>query len=132
MQGSSAYIQLRDMRRRKTNRVILFGLLLTLLAGCTNQPPFVNNGNPGQIKAIEFYDQQSIQPADKNPREQDHHAIAAKHNSQRGGGLPIVHDTIEQDNLSEHIHDSDEDEQDDRNGDRGFRGHIYFAFSICR
>lgn len=39
--------------------LILFPLFFTLLIGCGSQPPqppFVGNGNPGQIKAIVFYD----------------------------------------------------------------------------
>ena len=40
-------------------RLILFTLFFTLLVGCGSQPPrppFVDNGNPGQIKAVVFYD----------------------------------------------------------------------------
>jgi len=32
-------------------------LLLVLLAGCgTNEPPYTDNGNPGHIKAVAFFD----------------------------------------------------------------------------
>jgi uncharacterized protein (DUF2141 family) len=33
-----------------------FTVFFTLLAGCSSQPAFVDNGNPGQIKAVVFYD----------------------------------------------------------------------------
>ena len=33
-----------------------FVLLLALLTGCQSQPTYTDNGNPGQIKAILFYD----------------------------------------------------------------------------
>src|SRR5687767_13787732 len=36
--------------------LILFTLFFTLLIGCGSQPAFVDNGNPGQIKAVVFYD----------------------------------------------------------------------------
>ena len=36
--------------------LILFTLFLTLLIGCDSQPAFVDNGDPGQIKAVVFYD----------------------------------------------------------------------------
>ena len=35
---------------------LMFGLLLLLLAGCTSQPSIVDNGHPGQINVIVFYD----------------------------------------------------------------------------
>jgi uncharacterized protein (DUF2141 family) len=35
---------------------LLFVFLSALLAGCENQPPFADNGNPGTIKVIAFYD----------------------------------------------------------------------------
>lgn len=36
---------------------IFFGIiLLLLLAGCGTQPTYTDNGNPGQIKAVVFYD----------------------------------------------------------------------------
>jgi hypothetical protein len=31
-------------------------LLLVLLTSCKSQPPYTDNGNPGQIKAVVFYD----------------------------------------------------------------------------
>jgi hypothetical protein len=31
-------------------------LALALLAGCQSQPPYTDNGNPGQIKVVAFYD----------------------------------------------------------------------------
>ena len=37
-------------------RLFSFVLLLALLTGCRSQPAFVDNGNPGQIKAVVFYD----------------------------------------------------------------------------
>ena len=39
------------------NRLLIFGLMLVLLTACgESEPPFTDNGNPGQIKAIVFYD----------------------------------------------------------------------------
>jgi hypothetical protein len=39
-------------------KLLVFGLLLILLTACAENsgPPFVDNGNPGQIQAIAFYD----------------------------------------------------------------------------
>ncbi len=38
-------------------RLLLFGLILVLLTACgESKPPYTDNGNPGQIKAIFFYD----------------------------------------------------------------------------
>ena len=37
-------------------RLLVFVLLLALLAGCQSQPVYTDNGNPGQIKAVVFYD----------------------------------------------------------------------------
>jgi hypothetical protein len=37
-------------------KLILFGLLGVMLAGCASAPTITDNGNPGQIKAIVFYD----------------------------------------------------------------------------
>jgi len=37
-------------------RILVFGLVLVLLAACTSQPTYTDNGNPGQIKAVVFYD----------------------------------------------------------------------------
>jgi len=37
-------------------RLLVLGLTLVLLGACDSQPPFVDNGNPGQIKAVGFYD----------------------------------------------------------------------------
>ena len=34
----------------------MFVLSLTLLTGCQSQPTHIDNGNPGQLKAIVFYD----------------------------------------------------------------------------
>ncbi len=34
--------------------ILLFGIILT---GCQTQPAFTDNGNPGQIKAVIFYDE---------------------------------------------------------------------------
>jgi hypothetical protein len=36
--------------------LLAFIVLLVLLAGCQSEPPFTDNGNPGQIKAVVFYD----------------------------------------------------------------------------
>ena len=50
-------------------RLILFTLFFTLLIGCGSQPPqppFVDNGNPGQIKAIVFYDDNKNGVMDSN------------------------------------------------------------------
>ncbi len=35
---------------------LVFLLSLALLAGCQSQPAFTDNGNPGQIRAVIFYD----------------------------------------------------------------------------
>jgi hypothetical protein len=37
-------------------RLLVFGLLLALLTGCSSKPPYTDNGKPGQIKAVVFYD----------------------------------------------------------------------------
>ena len=38
-------------------RLLVFGLMLVLLTACgESEPPFTDNGNPGQIKAIFFFD----------------------------------------------------------------------------
>jgi hypothetical protein len=37
-------------------RLLIFGLMLVLLAACASKQAFTDNGNPGQIKAIFFYD----------------------------------------------------------------------------
>ncbi|MBC7879297.1 MAG: hypothetical protein H7Y59_19175 [Anaerolineales bacterium] len=37
-------------------RLLIFTLLFTLLTGCDSKPPYTDNGNPGQIKAVVFYD----------------------------------------------------------------------------
>jgi uncharacterized protein (DUF2141 family) len=37
-------------------RYLVFVTLFALLTGCQSQPPYVDNGNPGQIKAIVFMD----------------------------------------------------------------------------
>jgi hypothetical protein len=36
--------------------LLVFSLLLVLLAACEREPSYVDNGNPGQIKAVFFYD----------------------------------------------------------------------------
>jgi hypothetical protein len=36
--------------------LLAFVLLLALLTGCQSQPTYTDNGNPGQIKAVLFYD----------------------------------------------------------------------------
>lgn len=36
--------------------LLIFVLLFLLLGACKSQPPFTNNGNPGRIKVIAFYD----------------------------------------------------------------------------
>lgn len=37
-------------------RLLIFVLLFTMLAGCQSKPAYTDNGNPGQIKAVVFYD----------------------------------------------------------------------------
>jgi hypothetical protein len=38
-------------------RLLVFGLILVLLTACgESEPPYTDNGNPGQIKAIFFFD----------------------------------------------------------------------------
>jgi hypothetical protein len=41
-------------RRKKYE--LIFALLSLLLGACKSRPPFTDNGNPGQIKVIAFYD----------------------------------------------------------------------------
>lgn len=41
-------------------------LLFALLAGCQSQPTYTDNGNPGQIKAVIFYDDNSNGIMDSN------------------------------------------------------------------
>jgi|GEM_PF-3133813 uncharacterized protein (DUF2141 family) len=40
------------------NRFLIFSLIFVFLIACSENsgPPFVDNGNPGQIKAVAFYD----------------------------------------------------------------------------
>ena len=38
-------------------RLLVFGLILVFITACGgNEPPFVDNGNPGQARAVVFYD----------------------------------------------------------------------------
>ena len=37
-------------------RLLIVGLMLVLLVGCKSQPPYTDNGNPGQVKAVVFFD----------------------------------------------------------------------------
>ncbi len=37
-------------------RLLLLAFLLVLLNGCASQPPYIDNGHPGQIKVVAFYD----------------------------------------------------------------------------
>ena len=37
-------------------RLLVFVVLLALLAGCQSQPLYTDNGKPGQIKAVVFFD----------------------------------------------------------------------------
>jgi len=37
--------------------LLVFMFLFALLTGCQNQPTYTDNGNPGQIKAVVFYDE---------------------------------------------------------------------------
>lgn len=37
-------------------RFLVFVLLLALLTSCDRKPQYTDNGNPGQIKAVVFYD----------------------------------------------------------------------------
>lgn len=36
--------------------LLVFAVFFVMLAGCQSQPAFTDNGNPGQIKAVVFYD----------------------------------------------------------------------------
>jgi hypothetical protein len=36
--------------------LLAFMVSLVLLTGCQSKPPYSDNGNPGQIKAVVFYD----------------------------------------------------------------------------
>ena len=36
--------------------LLVFILSLAFLAGCQSQPDYTDNGNPGQIKAVIYYD----------------------------------------------------------------------------
>ncbi len=40
----------------KTKILLTTVILVVLLAGCGKQPTYTDNGNPGQIKAVVFYD----------------------------------------------------------------------------
>jgi len=38
--------------------LLIFGLMLVLLTACgESEPPYTDNGNPGQIKAVVFFDE---------------------------------------------------------------------------
>lgn len=37
-------------------RLLFLGFVLACLYGCSSQPPFVDNGKPGQVKVVVFYD----------------------------------------------------------------------------
>lgn len=39
-------------------KILLLGLMLVLLTACgESEPPFTDNGNPGQIEAVVFFDE---------------------------------------------------------------------------
>jgi hypothetical protein len=44
------------MEENKMKHLLVFSLVFVLLAACKSQPTFTDNGNPGQVKAIVFYD----------------------------------------------------------------------------
>lgn len=46
--------------------LLVFVLSLILLTGCQNQPAYTDNGNPGQIKAVIFYDENRNGDMDDN------------------------------------------------------------------
>lgn len=45
------------MEKSKMKRFLIFSLIFVLLTACgESEPPFTDNGNPGQVKAVFFYD----------------------------------------------------------------------------
>ncbi|MFO7584464.1 MAG: hypothetical protein R6W69_07015 [Anaerolineales bacterium] len=46
--------------------LMVFVLSLVVLTSCQSQPPYTDNGNPGQIKAIIFYDDNRNRVLDSN------------------------------------------------------------------
>jgi uncharacterized protein (DUF2141 family) len=49
-----------------TNRLFTLILFLTVFTGCSSQPAFVDNGNPGQIKVLVYYDDNQNGAMDTN------------------------------------------------------------------
>jgi len=48
-------------------RLLVFVLMLVLLTACgESEPPFIDNGNPGQIRAIVFFDENKNGIMDSN------------------------------------------------------------------
>jgi uncharacterized protein (DUF2141 family) len=48
-------------------RLLVFGLMMAFLTACgSSKPAFTDNGNPGQIKAIVFYDDNRNGKMDSN------------------------------------------------------------------
>lgn len=46
--------------------LLIYGLALVFLVACDSEPTFVDNGNPGQIRAIVFYDDNKNGALDSN------------------------------------------------------------------
>ena len=49
-----------------TYRLFTFVLFLAVFTGCSSQPAFVDNGNPGQIKVVVYYDENHNSVMDTN------------------------------------------------------------------
>ncbi|MEP7134869.1 MAG: SdrD B-like domain-containing protein [Chloroflexota bacterium] len=48
-------------------RLVIFGLILVLLTACgKSEPPYTDNGHPGQIKAVVFFDDNKNGTMDNN------------------------------------------------------------------
>ena len=52
--------------RLKVKHLFLFIFLVAFLTGCSSQPAFVDNGNPGQIKVVVYYDDNQNRVMDSN------------------------------------------------------------------
>ncbi|RJP51296.1 MAG: hypothetical protein C4583_08990 [Anaerolineaceae bacterium] len=46
----------REKKENMMKRLLVFVLLIVLLTACQEQPTYVDNGTPGQIRAVFFFD----------------------------------------------------------------------------
>ena len=49
-----------------TYRLFIFVLFLAVFTGCSSQPAFVDNGSPGQVQVVVYYDENHNSAMDAN------------------------------------------------------------------